>query len=91
MIYFIRAIDDSGSYFGPVKIGWTSRLARDRIREMQPCSPVKLGIVLNCLGGRDMELWLHRRFKHLRLHGEWFRADRELLDMMELFRDHMAK
>lgn len=59
-----------------VKIGTTTNL-RKRLGDIQRMSPVPLEALWTCPGGRDLETQLHRHFKDLRLHGEWFefRAD----------------
>lgn len=43
-------------------------------------------IILGVLVGADatLEATFHERFKHIRLHGEWFRANEELLDFVDL-------
>lgn len=38
-------------------------------------------------GGRPREAELHARFAHLRMHGEWFRPEQELLEYIEEARD----
>ena len=71
LVYFVRRGDE-------VKIGFTHRLSQRF---------VQLGSDLTLLGTvpgtYTTERLYHERFAHLRLHGEWFRADQELLDAIE--------
>lgn len=75
-VYFIRA--ETG---GPIKIGWAFDPAKRR-RELQNASPVPLVIVGTIQGGPAKESDLHKKFRHLRLHGEWFLSEPELLDFI---------
>lgn len=54
-----------------VKIG-TSTTPDRRLAELQCGSPVPLAILWHVEGGATLESLLHRHFKHLRRHGEWF-------------------
>jgi hypothetical protein len=65
---------------GPIKIG-TAQDPQQRLKELQACCPFPL-VFLHVVegGGRSLEQTLHRRFRHHRLHGEWFDACRELLE-----------
>jgi hypothetical protein len=54
-----------------VKIGRTTNLDR-RLADIQRMSPVPLAILWTHPGGSDLEANLHRHFKALRSHGEWF-------------------
>ena len=56
---------------GPVKIGYTDDDPRIRMRALQIGSAEKLYLVRD-FQGESGERHLHRRFAHLRLHGEWF-------------------
>ena len=91
MIYFVRAIDADGNHFGPVKIGWTSKSVAKRKRALELQSPFKLDLLASSLGGQMEEYLLHKHFKHLRLHGEWFEATDELLNFTKTYEDHMKK
>lgn len=73
MIYFIQAGEA-----GAIKIG----LAADpsgRLMQLQTSSASPLRMLRTFDGGRELEAALHRRFARLRLHGEWFKPDEELL------------
>lgn len=78
-IYFVQ-----GSDGGPVKIGRTLNI-RNRVCELQVGYPFG---ELRCVGAargliRD-EKRLHHHFSHLRMRGEWFRPDDDLLDYVRL-------
>lgn len=72
-VYFARS-----TVGGPIKIG-TARDPEQRLKELQACCPFPL-VFLHVVpgGGRKLERSLHKRFKHLRLHGEWFETSEEL-------------
>jgi Meiotically up-regulated gene 113 len=71
LVYFVRAGD-------AVKIGRTGNLAA-RLKALATGSAVALELLAAVPGGARLEARLHRRWRHLRLRGEWFRADEELL------------
>jgi hypothetical protein len=73
-VYFLRIGSD-----GPVKIG-SSRDPAARQADLQTAHPDKLVLLGAVGGGRGEELRLHRKFSSLRLMGEWFRPDGELLE-----------
>lgn len=54
-----------------VKIGRSAKPA-GRLGDIQRMSPVRLEIRWQVEGGAELEGALHRRFKELRTHGEWF-------------------
>jgi hypothetical protein len=54
-----------------VKIGTTKHLSK-RLGDIQRMSPVPLTVLWTHPGGHDLETNLHRHFKELRSHGEWF-------------------
>jgi len=74
-VYFIRA-----KTLGLIKIGIANRAA-DRLQSLQTMSPDALEIlgVLQCSKIGIVEQQMHQRFKHLRLHGEWFQPGEDLL------------
>lgn len=76
-VYFIQA-DGSGS----IKIGYTKHL-NSRVKGLQTSSPVPLKLITSMKGGRSIERALHARFSDLRIRGEWFRPDPELLKYIE--------
>lgn len=73
-VYFIQAGDD-----GLIKIGVAGN-AYQRLAGLQTSSPVPLRLVAAISGvGQVREVELHKRFAHLRAHGEWFHPTPELL------------
>ncbi len=72
MIYFIRSGKDT------IKIGYTADLKK-RFKSLQAASAETLKIVGKIYGTQANEKELHKQFAHLRLHGEWFRLNSELL------------
>lgn len=75
-----------------VKIG-VACSASERIRDLQVANPFELKTlaVLPSLFATTMERDLHRRFKHLRVRGEWFRYEGELERYIEkVRREHAA-
>jgi Meiotically up-regulated gene 113 len=71
VVYFVRAGD-------AIKIGRTANLAA-RLRALATASAVPLELLAAVPGGRELEARLHRRWRHLHLRGEWFRADEALM------------
>ena len=82
-IYFIQAASGDGA----IKIV-SAVDPRQRLRTFQFSSPVVLAIrtVLKNVP-RSREFELHAQFKSLRLHGEWFRPEQELLDFIASLKD----
>lgn len=78
MIYFIQNGQDKH-----IKIGFTQQQPKKRLKELQTGSPHKLKMLRVVEGGRLKESELHERFAHLRVNGEWFRPDPELLDYIK--------
>lgn len=78
-IYFLRG-------YGQVKVG-TTRAPEKRIAEIQVSSPVPLTPLLVVPGGVVLERQIHRRFHHLRRHGEWFKATPEFLAFVDALRN----
>ena len=72
MIYFLHAAS-----VNLVKIGFSFN-PEDRANTLRLLSPVSLEIIGILYGDRDEEIRLHKRFSHLRAHGEWFHATEEL-------------
>lgn len=73
-VYFIR----SGE---AVKIGVSINVPL-RTTVLATGSPWPVDLLAVMPGDRAAEKRLHRRFAHLRLKGEWFRAEPELLDFI---------
>lgn len=70
-IYFIT--DDQGA----IKIGF-SGAPRIRLVALQSASSLPLRIITAVAGTESGEKALHRKFAHLRTHGEWFRDGDEI-------------
>ena len=66
---------------GLVKIG-TSKDPRQRIRLLE-CEHGDLHVWACVPGGRAEEKWLHRKWKHVHSHLEWFHPDEELLNQCD--------
>lgn len=78
VIYFVRS-----PAMNAIKIG----VAGDplsRIRDLQVGCPDAYELLGTIEGGRLKEQELHRQFAHLRILGEWFRAEKELLGAIDL-------
>lgn len=69
-VYFIRG-------GGLVKIGY-SECPTSRMADLQAGSPIKLELLGTIRGQRGTEEALHKKFSHLRKHGEWFRLTKEI-------------
>lgn len=73
--YFLQA-----EITGLIKIGQTTRLSR-RLAGLRASSPDNLKIIKAI--AHDIEAVCHQEFAHLRVHGEWFRPEPELLNFIE--------
>lgn len=71
---------------GPIKIGKALDVKK-RLSALQTSSPETLFVLGAISGGSEMEASLHKQFSHLRLRGEWFRRESELLSFIEESRD----
>ena len=74
-VYFFQGADT-----GRIKIGISDN-PQSRLKSLQ--SSEKLTILKQIEGGEQVERQLHSKFKHLRLHGEWFEGSDELLEYIE--------
>lgn len=68
-LYFIRGVKG-----GPIKIGLANDVEQRRAA-MEMGSPVRL-VVMHILrdASREIEAWMHAKYKRRRLHGEWFES-----------------
>lgn len=78
-IYFIFNRDSQA-----IKIGRAIDVQK-RLKSLQTSSPVSLEVlkvvpVESLKKAQEIEIYLHRKFDHLRLSGEWFKADSLLKD-----------
>ncbi len=77
MIYFIQ-----GRLTKLIKIGKAIDCEK-RLIVLQGASPDKLDIIKQIYASDEAESFLHRCFKHLRSHGEWFNPAPDLLQFIE--------
>jgi len=76
MIYFIQNTNTN-----LIKIGY-SALPRKRLKQLQLSHIDKLKILLTIKGSYSEEGKVHKKFAHLRVNGEWFRPEKELVDFI---------
>jgi len=76
-VYFIQAYAD-----GLIKIGFSNDPYK-RLAILQCGSPVPLRLIATIAADISLESALHKKFKHLRQHGEWFYPAIELLEYIE--------
>lgn len=77
IVYFIQAEN------GPIKIGHTRGDPTKRMQALQIGSPVRLTVLASLEGTYRLEKQLHEKFSQLRLIGEWFKPEQELLALIE--------
>lgn len=71
-----------------IKIGHAMDLKR-RLQELQTSHYRDLKIICDLPGTEVDESYFHLRFRHLRIRGEWFRAEPELLAFIEELREEL--
>jgi hypothetical protein len=71
---------------GPIKIGRTRDVWKRR-KELQTGNSRPLNVLATVTGDGQTERALHSTFAHLRLMGEWFRADSELVQYVATVRE----
>ena len=81
-VYFILNRDSNA-----IKIG-RARDIQKRLAALQTASPAELELlkavqVRTGFQSQQLEVILHSKFRHLRIRGEWFRAEPELLQCIE--------
>ncbi|MFG1302687.1 GIY-YIG nuclease family protein [Xanthobacter autotrophicus] len=67
---------------GAIKIGYTTDLAR-RMSNLWYAVPGGVTVLATLVGTPDAEQWLHLKFSHLKISGEWFRPDPSLMSFIE--------
>jgi len=67
---------------GAIKIGFTTDLAA-RVASLWYVVPGGVSVITSFLGTPDAETYLHKKFAHRRISGEWFEAAEDLLDFIE--------
>src|SRR5262245_45746181 len=73
VIYFVLAEE-----VGRVKVGITGDGLDRRFAGLASASPVPLRGIGLMRGTSKVETAIHRKFRHLRAHGEWFKMDADL-------------
>lgn len=81
-VYFVLNVDSNA-----IKIGMAKDIDK-RLKSLQTSSPAKLQLlkaiqVAGIKEAAELESKLHRNFAHLRITGEWFKAEKELFDYLE--------
>jgi hypothetical protein len=76
-VYFIAA-----ETVGAVKIGFSRHHPRARLKHLQIGCPVPLKLLGFVDGDVEQEAHLHGMFVDLAIHGEWFRLEEPLVDMI---------
>jgi hypothetical protein len=66
----------------PIKIGYSKDI-KGRIKELQTSVPWPLEVLATTTGDLSREIWLHGKFAHLRMQGEWFRREPDLVAYIE--------
>ena len=67
---------------GDIKIGFSTDVAK-RMGQLFYTVPGGVTLLASFLSTPDAEAWCHRKFATLRVSGEWFRPDPELLEFIE--------
>lgn len=80
--YFIAAPD-----VAMIKIGKTVNLAK-RLAAIQSHCPVQLQVACEIDYDDGLEGRIHKHLKEYRSHGEWFHAEKEVVDFMRGYRDN---
>ncbi|CAB4137655.1 Bacteriophage T5, Orf172 DNA-binding [uncultured Caudovirales phage] len=80
VVYFIGPVERR---YGIVKIGMTRAGVLNRLSALQTGSPMPLCIYAFVEDEGRLERALHETFASLREHGEWFRLEYKLLELVE--------
>jgi hypothetical protein len=65
-----------------IKIGFTDNNWASRFRALKTSCPYPITIIAVMPGNRGLELFMHRCFKALRVHGEWFEERGDLATLI---------
>lgn len=79
-VYFARAGDS-------LKIGYSAD-PEARVKQLQTGCPMEIALAGKIFGSEESEALWHRTFAKYRTTGEWFKADPELLAVVELAMHH---
>lgn len=77
-VYFMLSVE-----LNRIKIGYTNAKLTRRLRESQVGSADELRMLGELRAPRTEEKRLHHRFRDLHVRGEWFRAEKALLDFID--------
>lgn len=80
MVYFLQH-NCSNNY---IKIGKSGSVV-GRIQELRVSTPYKLTLIAQSANYNEVEL--HEKFKHLRVRGEWFKPEPELLKFIQTIKE----
>jgi hypothetical protein len=75
VVYYLRRED------GLIKIGFSARFRNRIIALTKEHGPLE--VMTTHMGGHSEEAYMHRKFAALRVTGEWFRAEPELLEHID--------
>ena len=75
---------------GPIKIGRARNVVK-RHHGLQTASPYPMALLLHVPGGATLEHALHKRFVKHHIRGEWFRPDEEILELVALLKQAVAR
>ncbi len=81
-IYFAKMTDSEGRAL--IKIGHSRNVSLRR-KILQTGAPARLEMLGVIKGGEAVERRLHQRFHASHVHGEWYRADKPLLDYVRRY------
>lgn len=70
---------------------FTSNLIEERIKSLRSSSPDTLIFFGGIIGDRNEESKLHKKFKYLKSHGEWFNENEELYDFINSYTINCSK
>lgn len=84
-VYFILAPDQL-----KIKIGQAKDVNK-RLNSLRGSSPCELRLLASVRSYGDFEAYLHKKLAASRLHGEWFRADEQVLSVVEAAIDGGAR
>lgn len=73
IVYYIACTETNR-----VKIGFTAGDPMDRLRALRTGAPTHIRLMAMHWGTQKEERKLHKKFDHLRLHGEWFAMAEDL-------------
>lgn len=87
-VYFVQCMAEDR----PVEIGTAMRDGVGyRMADLQVGNPFELRLLGTMPGGYAKEAELHRRFAHLRIRGEWFRSEPELLAVVDTTMERLQR